>query len=452
MINIGWTTTKDRESAENLARGSIEAKLAACAQVEGPIRSFYRWEGNPESAEEYRITFKFIPERAQELEAWLRQNHPYEIPEWLTIQTQTVLAEYWQWARDSQGASPAEGQTLEDAIELSRRGNKLLRSGNYQEAEKILLEGAELDPDNPYILVGLGDLYRETRKFVTSIHHYERILAIDDRNVFALRGIGDAYRGMNQHDKAIPYWQSYLECNPDDIQVMTRVGDSYKKLKNQKESERYYLKALELAPEDRYALLGIGSLYYKMEKDDDALHYLERLLSLDDNYVAVLTMVGNIYRRRQEYDRAIASYSKAVEYDQENTFALYGLGDCYRWQRQYEQVVRWWGRILEKEPRNQVMHSRVGDACYNMGDDERSLEHYQASLKIRFDPYAYLGICRIHRKHGRLNEAEQVCRKILEQAPDHLRALEELSEIYREMDDQTKLAEIQASLDRLANK
>ncbi len=452
MIYIGWTTTTDRESAENLARGSIEAKLAACAEVEGPIRSFYRWEGKLESAEEFRVTFKFIPERAQELEAWLRENHPYEIPQWLTIQSHYVMAEYWQWARDSQGATPAEGQTLESAIELSKRGNKLLRSGNYQEAEKILLEGAALDPDNPYILVGLGDLYRETRKFLKSISNYERILAIDDRNVFALRGIGDAYRGMNNHDKAIPYWQHYLECNPDDIQVMTRVADSYKKLKNQKASELYYLKALSLAPEDRYALLGIGSLFYKMEKDDEALLYLERLLTLDDNYVAVLTMVGNIYRRRQEYDRAIANYSKAVGYEPENTFALYGLGDCYRWLRQYNEVVRWWGRILEKEPRNQVMHSRVGDACFNMGDDESALEHYQASLKIRFDPYSHLGICRIHRKNLRLSEAEQACRKILEQAPDHLRALEELSEIYRDMGDEARQAEIAASLARVARK
>jgi tetratricopeptide (TPR) repeat protein len=210
--------------------------------------------------------------------------------------------------------------------------------------------------------------------------------------------------------------------------------------------------ALALAPEDRYALLGIGSLYYKLEKDAEALHYLERLLSLDDNYVAVLTMVGNIYRRRQDYDQAIANYSRAVEYDPENTFALYGLGDCYRWLRQYEQVVRWWGQILEKEPRNQVMHSRVGDAYYNMNNYDGALEHYQLSLKIRFDPYALLGVSKIHRKRGLLSEAEQACLKILEQAPDHLRALEELAEIYRDLGEQEKEAATRASLARLAGK
>lgn len=452
MMSIGWTTTADRESAERLARGSIDERLAACAQVDGPIRSFYRSDGNLESAEEYRITFKFISERAAELESWLRANHPYKIPQWLTVQAQSVLAEYWQWAREGQGGADARGPALEAAIELSKKGNKLLRSGSFQEAEAVLLEAVELDPGNAYILVGLGDLYRETRKFNLSIGHYERILAIDEQNVFALRGIGDAYRGLNQHEKAIHYWQRYLACNQDDIQVMTRVGDSYKKLRNFNESERFYRQALAVEPHDRYALLGIGSLFYKAEKDTEALQFLESLLALDDRYVAVLTMVGNIYRRRQDYERGIIFYQKAVEYEPDNTFALYGLGDCHRWLRKYGEVVRWWGQILEKEPRNQVMHSRVGDAYFNMGDNEKALEHYQASLKIRFDPYAHLGMSKIYRKQGRLPEAEECCLRILDQAPDHLRGLEELVEIYRENGNSARLAEVLTRLAKLAGK
>jgi tetratricopeptide (TPR) repeat protein len=452
MMSIAWTTTADRESAERLARGSIDERLAVCAQVEGPIRSFYRWQDQLESAEEYRVTFKFISEKGGELEIWLRANHPYEIPQWLTVQAQSVLAEYWQWARESQGNTDAQGPALEAAIELSKKGNKLLRSGNFQEAEEVLQEAVELDPGNAYILVGLGDLYRETRKFNRAISYYERLLAIDELNVFALRGIGDAYRGLNQHEKAIHYWQRYLECNQDDIQVMTRVGDSYKKLRNFTESERFYQLALAVEPNDRYALLGIGSLFYKAEKDDEALQFLERLLALDDRYVAVLTMVGNIYRRRQDHEKAIIYYQKAVDYEPENTFALYGLGDCYRWLRKYPEVVHWWGHILEKEPRNQVMHSRLGDACLNMGDHAQALEHYQASLKIRFDPYAHLGISRIHRRNGRLAEAEESCLRILDQAPEHLRGLEELAEIYRETGNSVGLAEVLTSLAKLSAK
>lgn len=447
MIHIGWTTINNRENAEKLARGSVENRLAACAQVDGPISSFYLWEGRQESVEEYRITFKFDAETSVKLANWLKENHPYETPQWVTVAAQDVLAEYRQWVRDSQGlAGVSEGPALVSAIDLSKKGNQLLRKGQFREAEEVLLEAYELDPDNAYILVGLGDLYREQKKFGRAINYYEKILTIDEKNVFALRGAGDAHRGKNQHDQAISYWKRYLDCNEDDIQVLTRVGDSYKKLKKYAESEKYYCRALELNGKDKYALLGIGSLFYKLEKDGRALDYLERLLELDDGYVAVLTMVGNIYRRRQQFDRATEYYARAVELEPGNTFALYGLGDCSRWMQKYDEVVKWWGMILEKEPRNQVMHSRVGDACLNTGDYGKALEHYQASLRIRFDPYACLGMSRIFRHQGKYPEAVEHCRKVLDQTPDNLRALEELAEVYRETGETEKAAEILARL------
>jgi tetratricopeptide (TPR) repeat protein len=435
------------ENAEKLARGGVEMRLAACAQVDGPIRSFYLWQGALESVEEYRITFKFDSESAVKLGNWLKENHPYETPQWVTVSAQDVSAEYGQWVRASQGlADPAASFAAGEAIDLSRKGNQLLRKGEYRAAEQILLEAYELDPHNPYILVGLGDLNREQKKFGKAINYYQKILDLDDSNVFALRGVGDAYRGKNQHDQAISYWKRYLECNEDDIQVLTRVGDSYKKLKKYRESEQYYCQALEVNGEDKYALLGVGSLFYKLDKDDKALHYLERLLALDAGYVAVLTMVGNIYRRRQEFDRARDYYAKAVELEPGNTFALYGLGDCSRWLKKYDEVVKWWGMILEKEPRNQVMHSRVGDACLNTGEYDKALEHYLASLLIRFDPYACLGLSRIYRSRGKFEDAGAYCRKVLSQMPDHIRALEELAAVYRDMGENDKAAEINERL------
>ncbi|MBU0676277.1 MAG: divalent cation tolerance protein CutA [Proteobacteria bacterium] len=451
MMHIGWTMTNDQKSAEKLARGAVEQKLAACAQLHGPVKSYYLWEGNLETVDEFRITFKFVAERAPQLERWLKENHPYEIPQWLAVQASEVLPEYWQWARENQGVGlePEPGETPENAIELSKKGNRLLRAKNFHEAEKVLMEAYDLDPMNAYILVGLGDLYREQKKFGKAIGYYEKILSIDEFNVFALRGIGDSYRGMNQHEMAISYWKRYLECNRDDIQVMTRVGDSNKKIKNIKESEEYYLQALSFSEDDRYALLGIGSLYYKMEKDDRAVIYLERLLALDDSYVAVLTMVGNIYRRRQDYSGAIRYYEKAVHYEPGNTFALYGLGDCNRWMRNYEEVISWWTKILDKEPRNQVIHSRVGDAYLNLSQFDKALEHYLLSIQIRFDPYALLGMARIYRMQGNPVEAMRCCRQLLEQVPTNLRGLEEMVTLHREFGEPEKAQEFQAEFDRL---
>ena len=104
--------------------------------------------------------------------------------------------------------------------------------------------------------------------------------------------------------------------------------------------------------------------------------------------------------------------------------------------------------ILDKEPRNQVMHSRVGDACLNTGEYDKALEHYKASLSIRFDPYACLGMAKIHLVRENYSEAEKCCQQVLDNTPNYPRALEEMAEIYRAAGEEEKEKEMLA---RLAN-
>lgn len=38
---VAWTTTTLRADADRLARGAVEARLAACAHIDGPVTSYY---------------------------------------------------------------------------------------------------------------------------------------------------------------------------------------------------------------------------------------------------------------------------------------------------------------------------------------------------------------------------------------------------------------------------
>lgn len=96
---IAWTTVETREQAEHLARGLVEARLAACVQIEGPIRSHYRWDGRATDAEEFRLMIKYLPLRQLELETWVRARHPYENPEWVVVRAEHVAEKYLSWAQ-----------------------------------------------------------------------------------------------------------------------------------------------------------------------------------------------------------------------------------------------------------------------------------------------------------------------------------------------------------------
>lgn len=104
---IAWTTVATAGDAAHLARGAVEARLAACVQIDGPVTSHYRWEGRIESGSEYRLMFKFLPEQAAALEAWVHAQHPYDTPEWIVARAEHVSEKYLSWAGATATSAPA---------------------------------------------------------------------------------------------------------------------------------------------------------------------------------------------------------------------------------------------------------------------------------------------------------------------------------------------------------
>ncbi|MEV7378236.1 divalent-cation tolerance protein CutA [Streptomyces lydicus] len=91
------TTTDSEEKAQRLARGAIEARLAACAQVSAPVTSVYRWDGALETSQEWQVLFKTSQARYAELESYLLQTHDYETPEVIATPITHGGAGYLSW-------------------------------------------------------------------------------------------------------------------------------------------------------------------------------------------------------------------------------------------------------------------------------------------------------------------------------------------------------------------
>jgi periplasmic divalent cation tolerance protein len=99
MLSIAWTTTAQRADAELLAKGLVTAGLASCVQIDGPIRSVYRWADRIEEADEYRLTVKVPTPQLAAAEAYVLQNHPYETPEWVAVPASRVAEKYLSWSQ-----------------------------------------------------------------------------------------------------------------------------------------------------------------------------------------------------------------------------------------------------------------------------------------------------------------------------------------------------------------
>ena len=93
------TAIDSEEAAETLARGITGARLGACVQIVGPIRSLYWWQGEVQDAPEWQLIVKTTSERLWALEAYIKANHSYETPEITATEIPWGSREYLDWIR-----------------------------------------------------------------------------------------------------------------------------------------------------------------------------------------------------------------------------------------------------------------------------------------------------------------------------------------------------------------
>lgn len=90
------TTAPDRQEAESLAEGILRNRLAACVQMTD-IRSFFLWDGALQREDEVSLSIKTTEKRYAELEAYIHEYHPYDIPEIIRIPVTGGLPGYLGW-------------------------------------------------------------------------------------------------------------------------------------------------------------------------------------------------------------------------------------------------------------------------------------------------------------------------------------------------------------------
>jgi periplasmic divalent cation tolerance protein len=94
------TTTDSRAEAMELAKAAVEARLAACGQVAGPVASTYWWNDELERAEEWFVFFKLPADRYEALAAFLAERHSYDEPEILATPFVAGSPSFLTWVTD----------------------------------------------------------------------------------------------------------------------------------------------------------------------------------------------------------------------------------------------------------------------------------------------------------------------------------------------------------------
>jgi len=105
-VNMGpyivcLVTIDDMEKASRIARKVVEEKLAACVNIIPELRSIYAWQGRICDERECLLIIKTRQELFDQLRDTVKELHPYDVPEIISLGITQGLADYLKWIDDS---------------------------------------------------------------------------------------------------------------------------------------------------------------------------------------------------------------------------------------------------------------------------------------------------------------------------------------------------------------
>ncbi|MDE1828994.1 MAG: divalent-cation tolerance protein CutA [Thaumarchaeota archaeon] len=94
------STYPDKKSISKISNTVVNKRLAACVNYT-KINSVYTWKGKTENTEELLALFKTTAKAKKLLKEEIEKTHPYQVPEIVELEMNSVNMSYQNWLLDS---------------------------------------------------------------------------------------------------------------------------------------------------------------------------------------------------------------------------------------------------------------------------------------------------------------------------------------------------------------
>lgn len=103
-------TTSTKKEATKIVQCLLEERLIACANVIGPVSSFFWWKDKIDEATEFLVLMKSHSKLFDKLSKRVKEIHSYEVPEILALPILRGSTSYLSWlAVNLQSRSDGDG-------------------------------------------------------------------------------------------------------------------------------------------------------------------------------------------------------------------------------------------------------------------------------------------------------------------------------------------------------
>ena len=209
---------------------------------------------------------------------------------------------------------------------------------------------------------------------------YRQYLARDPSNPTALQLLGLLHSQRGEYETAITYMQESLRRFPQQAEVANNLGIALAQLGRTNEALERYRQAVTLEPRYSLAWRNIGLCQLQRQNFEPAQAALKRCLVINAGDAAAWLGLANTWKRQDKPEKAIAYLQRAIEVRPDYAAAYHNLGVCLRLTGQSGQAIEHYQTALRLGLKRPELYQNLGNALVDMGEFEPAIAAYREAI------------------------------------------------------------------------
>ncbi len=299
--------------------------------------------------------------------------------------------------------------------------NSLIAKNDTQQARDILNKALKISPQQVVLLQKLVELNIQEQKWQDASNAAAQLARIPRQKTLAKFYLATIFQGQGECAKAIPIYKNLARRFPEQLRVLNSMSDCYISLNKESEMISFLLQSLQANKENIAATLVLSDLYVANKQTDEAITLLQRLLDEKPDDIQISQSLAKIYVSLGRADNAIAVYQQGLQISPGNIRLSLALTSLYEQQKLYDKAVQIYEQLHAENPDLEVASNNLAVLLVEHFPTDDNLQRalqlvdsFVNSEQLYFqDTYAWVLL-----NMGRLNEALEIFKKLIIQAPD----------------------------------
>jgi tetratricopeptide (TPR) repeat protein len=273
-------------------------------------------------------------------------------------------------------------------------------NGHIKRAIASLEIARQLRPNNPWVLLSLGDAYLKNGELNRAATQFQQVLALDHSSAGAMAGLGKAALAKKDYATAIRYLREALELQPQATELHYQLAMAFRGAGDVKNT----LAQLRLE--------GTG----RVKANDPFMKDLDKIRSGE----IISWRRGNQALRAGHYAEAIKFYRQMLSFANGDPLPRIYLGNALAETGDFKGAIGQYQQVLSILPSNASAHYNLGVVLLELKSEPQAMEQFNAAVRINPDfRLAHFQLANLLMRNKQYTQAISHYTRVIQLNPDN---------------------------------